>query len=170
MKKYLLLLIFYISLISLSAQERGNPKYDLDIRLGYTIPSESSLNPGFTFGLEPRYWVGSKFSLGLKADIHKFGSELADASPNDSQSFVLMGDFYSSEEKDDRLFTGIGVGLFRDGRFSGVFGSGGSRTNEGITGRVGYLRDQVRLGFEFNVILGDDAFDYYGFYFSWSPF
>ena len=103
----MLLLAFCFSCISLLAQEKGNPKYDLDIRLGYTIPSEDNLKPGFTFGLEPRYWVGSKFSLSFKADIHKFDSDLADASPDDSHSFVLMGDFYSSSEKDDRLFTGL---------------------------------------------------------------
>ena len=142
----------------------------MDIRLGYTLPSEANLNPGFSIGIEPRYWLGNHFSIGVKADIHNFSSDFADTSPNRSQSYFILGDIYSTSAKKDRLYSGVGIGIFRDGGFSGVFGSGGARTSEAIQGRVGYMIGMVRLGFEYNVVLQDDAFDHYGFYFSWSPF
>lgn len=171
MKDFILLILFFFSFSIISAQLKNNPKFDFDIRMGYGIPSEANTNSGLSFGLEPRYWLGDNMSLGLKADFQDFGTDLADIGIGRFSSYLLAGDFYSSGEVADRLFGGLGLGQFKSGSVSGIFGEKNSGDlNWGIMGRVGYLRQHVRISFEYNVVLNEDAFNYYGLHFAWSPF
>ena len=145
-------------------QLNNNSNYDLDIRLGYSITTDGSLENGFSLGMEPRLWLGQKFSIGVKADLHRFNlSRNFSHTRNDvAHSIVVISDFYSSDETDDQLFAGLGYG-FHDDYF---------RSGSGITGRVGYLKSEFRISFEYNLRLNNDSGgnDYYGIYFSWSPF
>ncbi|NNF34477.1 MAG: hypothetical protein HKN68_10235 [Saprospiraceae bacterium] len=171
MKDLIVLIICCFSISIVNAQLNNNPKIDFDIRIGYGIPSEANTNSGLSFGLEPRYWLGDNMSFGLKADFQDFGTNLADIGVGRFSSYMLTGDFYSSDDVADRLFGGLGLGLFKSGSVSGFFGETDSGDlNWGIMGRVGYLRQQVRISFEYNVVLNGDAFIYYGFHFAWSPF
>ncbi len=171
MKELILLIICFFSISIVNAQLKNNPKFDFDMRFGYSIPSQAYTNSGLSIGLEPRYWLSNKMSLGLKAELLNFGTDLTDVGIGKFSSYALTGDFYSSNDVADRLFGGLGLGLFKSGSVSGFLGETVSGDlNWGIVGRVGYLRQQVRISFEYNLVLNDDAFNYYGFYFSWSPF
>jgi len=171
MKDFILMILCCFSISIVSAQLKNDPKFDFDIRIGYGIPSEANTNPGLSFGLEPRYWLSNKMSLGLKADFQDFGTDLTDIAIDKFSSYTLTSDFYSSDEVTDRLYGGLGLGLFKSGAVTGFFGGEDSGDlNRGIMGRVGYLRQQVRISFEYNLVLDESAFNYYGFHFAWSPF
>ena len=167
MKKLLLsICIFSFAISYLYSQAPSYKDFEWDIiKLGYVIPGGDDYSDGRLVGGEFRLNLRDDLSIGLRTESvvfdHNFGEEIdVDA----TWSWAATSDYYWNTTSAYRAFTGIGFGSFRSGNITEDDGdiiiTEGS-TSTGILARIGYEYNHLRISAEYNMILEDNATNYF---------
>jgi len=147
---------------SSNAQSYKSFEWDI-VKFGYVIPGGDGASGGLSLGSEPRYNVNDQFSVGLRWEIALFGSDSDLVDVGASGSFALMGDYYISNNGNNRFFAGLGLGSFSSASItvSGMNEIGGS-SSIGVIPRIGYELGHLRIAAEYNLPFGENADGYLG--------
>ncbi len=163
MKRLSLAIILVSCVTSLSSQAPSYVNFEWDVfRFGYAVPLDGEVDGGLAFGGEVRYNATDHFSIGIGGDGAVFTPDFFDEGEfGISGASLLLGDFYYSNTSGQRLFTGLGVGLYSSATITTVTNNveeiiqGGS--GFGIAPRIGYEFNHIRLQGQYNWILKDDG-------------
>jgi hypothetical protein len=170
MKKFIYLytlLAFSVNITN--AQRSAQPDFEWDIaRFGFAIPANvGEISQGMSFGTEARYNCKDDFSIGIRYETAiyataEFGKRFQIGASN---STVLIGDYYFQTTSSKRAFVGLGLGLY-NGASTEVkcinFDGGGGHAF-GISPRLGYKFDRLRLSTEYNIAFEKAIAHYFSF-------
>jgi len=163
--KKLLFSALCICAFAITSQAQSYKSFEWDIiKLGYVLPAGDGVTGGISLASEPRYNVNDQFSVGLKWEAALFGSDIEGASISGSGSLALMGDYYISNNENNRFFAGLGIGTFSSGtvEVNGMAVGGEAGSNLGIIPRIGYELGHLRIAAEYNLPFGEGTKGYLG--------
>jgi len=151
-----------------SAQSYGPIEWDI-IGVGVAFPSSESLSGGITFYSEPRYNINDNFSVGLRWE----GAILAGVEDDDnidiglSSAWSLTPDYYFYNNKNQRAFAGLGIGLSTGGATTltqddGTIEEVDAARTFGLTPRVGYELGLLRFQVYYSIATDEAVTNYLG--------
>ncbi|MCX2745136.1 hypothetical protein OO013_14750 [Mangrovivirga sp. M17] len=161
--KKLLFAIAALVFINVASNAQEFKPFSVGIDFGYGIPTGETLQGGIIFAVEPAY----KFSDQVEASLKYEGALLAGVSADGTTADVsaigswLVGGKYYFNTNDFRPYGGLGLGIYNIGTATITDSSTGDDvvaggTKFGFAPRVGFQYKHIRLGAEYNTVLGVD--------------
>jgi len=150
-----------LSITTALAQNYKSIEWDV-LGINYLIPVTNTTGTAVGFYTEARYNANNKLSIGLKYNW-QFFNDIFDEPLRGmgiTKSVGLTGDYYLSNNLNNRAFVGLGIGSFNNAATTEI-GTDVGGNGLGITPRIGYELDFLRLTIEYNQTLKDDFPDYF---------
>lgn len=159
MKKNILFLFVFIAIgFNSKAQSENFKTFKVHVSplTSFLFPAYANgYGTGFSFSVEPAYNIDDNMTVGLRLEGAAF------ASGNQSSgggalvgSYIFTGD-YSFGEEINRVFAGLGLGLFNGATVNYTTSSGSTEiaggSGFGAVPRVGYQLSHLRLVAEYNI-------------------
>ncbi len=154
-------LLILISAVTLSSQNYNRLEMEI-VGIDYLVPNADNLDNAIGVHSEFRVNLNDRFSVGLSSSFQFFG-ELFDESVRSlgiTSSLALNPDVYIFNRQDQRLFAGLGLGVF-DNTETSESGMELGGNGLGIIPRIGYEWQFIRLTAGYNYSFKQDFPNYF---------
>jgi len=145
-------------------------KFSIDLGARYNLVTGDNFGNGVGFLVEPQITVKDNINLGLRFGFDLLGSANSSIGGGISvlSSYFLFGDYYFSKTSNTRAFAGLGFGAANQG---GVFIDEegieiGLGTVFGLSPRVGFDLDFIKIYVDYNLYFKKRASNYIGLNFA----